>query len=150
MLARTLVEQGHAVRGTTREPERLARIEAAGAQPVLADPDRIGTVLRALEHVSVAVILLGCAHGSEQALRDLHGPRLEALLTKMVDTTIHGLVYETQGTVGAHLLAAGAAAVQAFGERSTARVAFLDADPARPEAWLRAGLSAVQEALRAS
>ena len=36
MLARALVERGHAVRGTTRQPERVRDIEAAGAEPAVA------------------------------------------------------------------------------------------------------------------
>ena len=67
MLARALVGQGHAVRGTTRRPERAAEILAAGAEPVVGDPDRLGTLVGALDHVSVAMILLGSARGDERA-----------------------------------------------------------------------------------
>ena len=44
-LAGELVTAGHEVRGTTRRSERLAEIEATGAEAVLADPDRLATVV---------------------------------------------------------------------------------------------------------
>jgi uncharacterized protein YbjT (DUF2867 family) len=147
MLARALVERGHAVRGTTRRPERAQEIQAAGAEPAVADPDRLATFVTALDHVSVAVILLGSASGSEEALADLHGPRLQALLTKMIDTTIHGVVYEARGTVDRELLDAGRLATLAFGERARAGVALLDADPANPQRWLEQALSSVEAVL---
>jgi uncharacterized protein YbjT (DUF2867 family) len=150
MLARELIRQGHTVRGTTRRPEAVPEIEAAGAEAVVADPDRLGTLVGALDHVSVALILLGSARGTGQELSDLHGPRLQALLTKMIDTTIHGVVYEASGTAPPELLQAGAAAAQAFAQRARARVALLEADPAAPEAWLQAALGRVEAVLAAS
>jgi uncharacterized protein YbjT (DUF2867 family) len=143
MLARALGEQGHAVRGTTRDPARLAEIEAAGAEAVLADPDRVGTLIGALDHVSVALILLGSARGTPEALADLHGPRLQMLLIRLIDTTVHGLVYEARGTVDPELLGAGAEAVRGFQERSRARVTLLEADPGDPETWVLETVSAV-------
>jgi putative NADH-flavin reductase len=147
LLARELAARGHAVRGTSRDPERLADIQASGAEPVLADPDRVGSLVGALDHVSVALILLGSAQGDAEALADLHGPRLQMLLTKLVDTTVHGVVYEARGTVGPSLLQAGAANVLAFRERSRARVSLLEADPGLPETWLQAALGAVEAVL---
>ena len=61
MLARALATRGHAVRATTRRANRAPEILATGAEPVVADPDRLGTLMGALDHVSVAVILLGSA-----------------------------------------------------------------------------------------
>jgi uncharacterized protein YbjT (DUF2867 family) len=148
-LARELGRQGHAVRGTTRRSEQVPQIEAAGAEAVVADPDRLGTLVGALDHVSVALILLGSAQGTAQELSDLHGPRLQALLTKMIDTTIHGVVYEASGSAPVELLQAGAAAAQAFAERSRAEVALLEADPAASEAWLQAALGCVEAVLAA-
>ncbi len=147
MLARALVGRGHAVRGTTRHPERAPEILAAGAEPAVADPDRLGSLVGALDHVSVALILLGSAQGAPQALADLHGPRLQALLTKMIDTTIHGVVYEASGTVDAGLLEAGRSATLAFAERARAGVALLEADPADPDAWLEEALRSVEAVL---
>jgi uncharacterized protein YbjT (DUF2867 family) len=143
MLARALAEQGHSVRGTTRDPERVPEIEAAGAQAVLADPDRVGTLIGALDHVSVALLLLGSARGTPDALAELHGPRLQMLLTRLIDTTIHGVAYEARGTVDPRLLQAGAAQVEAFHQRSRARVALLETDPGVPEVWVGEALSTV-------
>ena len=43
-LAEDLRAAGHAVRGTTRDPARAAAIAAAGAEPYVGDPDRIGSL----------------------------------------------------------------------------------------------------------
>jgi threonine dehydrogenase-like Zn-dependent dehydrogenase len=147
MLARELVARGHAVRGTTRDPSRTSEIEAAGAEAVLADPDRVATLVGALEHVTVACVLLGSASGSEEQLVALHSTRLEMLLTKVVDTTIRGVVYETRGTLDPAVLEGGAKRVRGFGERSLAGWALLDADPALHASWLEAALAAVDEVL---
>ena len=88
-LARALVAGGHAVRGTTRDQARFAAIAATGAEPVLADPDRMGTLVRALDAVAVVVWLLGQV--SDPALQ---GPRLRALLERLVDTTVRGFAFE--------------------------------------------------------
>ncbi len=146
-LARALVQQGHAVRGTTRDPARRRQIEAAGAECAVGDPDRVGTLIGALDHVSVAVILLGSARAESAALAALHGPRLDTLATKMVDSTVHGVVYEAAGTVDPALLATGAEVIRTFGQRSRARVVVLEADPGHAEAWLQQALGAVGAAL---
>jgi uncharacterized protein YbjT (DUF2867 family) len=137
------MERGHSVRGTTRDAARLPDIEAAGAEAVLADPDRVGTLIGALDHVSVALILLGSARGTPEALAELHGPRLQMLLTRLVDTTVHGVAYEARGTVDAELLRAGSSQVEAFHQRSRAQVALLEADPGDPETWVGEALSTV-------
>ncbi len=147
MLARALVERGHAVRGTTRDPGRCADIEAAGAQCVAADPDRVGTLLGALENVSVVVLLLGSAQGTAEQVAALHGPRLDMLLTRVTDSPVHAVVYEARGPVDLEALRTGAESVQAFGERTRTRTALLEADPARPEDWLRVALGAVEAVL---
>ena len=147
LLAGALVGRGHAVRGTTRDRKRLAEIEAAGAEAVLGDPDRVATLMRSLDQVAVVCILLGSATGPPGQLRALHGPRLEMLLTKLVDTTMRGLVYEAQGTVDADLLAGGAQSVRGFAERSLVPTALIEADPARVREWLRAALAAVDRAV---
>jgi threonine dehydrogenase-like Zn-dependent dehydrogenase len=103
-LARALVAQGHAVRGTTRDPARRAAIAAAGAEPVLADPDRVGTLVAALHGVTVFVRLLANATGTPEHLRELHGPRLWALLEKLVDSPVRGYVHERVGEEDAGLV----------------------------------------------
>lgn len=144
LLTRSLIEAGHLVRGTTRDGARLGEIEAAGAAAVLADPDRVMTLMEALDHVSVTLILLGSARGSTEQLSALHGTRLEMLLTKLVDTTVRGVVYEARGSVPEEVLAGGARRVRAFAERSLAHAALLEADPAQPQQWLAAALEAVE------
>jgi uncharacterized protein YbjT (DUF2867 family) len=93
-LARALAADGHAVRGTTRDPARLEAIAAAGAEPVLADPDRVGTLVPALDAVAVVVWLLGRATGTPEQLTALHGDRLRAFFEKVVDTMVRGVVLE--------------------------------------------------------
>ncbi len=41
------------MRGTSRGEHGLAAIEAAGIEPALADPDRVGTVLEVVGDVAV-------------------------------------------------------------------------------------------------
>jgi uncharacterized protein YbjT (DUF2867 family) len=144
LLAQALTAQGHTVRGTTRRQEGLAEIRSSGAEPVLADPDRVATLIGALDHVSVVCVLLGSATGSSLELQALHGTRLAMLLTKLTDTTVRGVVYEARGTVDARVLAAGAQLVNAFGERTLARTVMLEADPGEPDRWLAAAVSAVE------
>ncbi len=146
-LAGELVARGHAVRGTTRSETKLAAIEAAGAEAVLGDPDVVGTLARSFDHVSVACVLLGSATGTEAELSALHGTRLEMLLTKMVDTTLRGVVYEAVGTVDPAVLAAGAALVRACCEDARIPYALLEADPADHEAWRSAAVAGVDSAL---
>jgi hypothetical protein len=150
MLASELAAAGHLVRGTTRDPGRMAEIEAVGAAAAVADPDRVGTLIGAFEQVSAVVILLGSAEGSAGQLAELHGPRLEMLLTKLVDTTVRGVVYESRGSVAAELLDAGARRVEAFASDSHARFALLDADPNDPIAWTLAAREGVDRVLSAS
>ena len=87
-LTRELVAEGHAVRSVTRGGSREA-IEAAGAEPWIGDPDVIGTLRYALEGVTVLLWLLGSVERPE-----LHGPRLEMMLEKTIDTTARGVIYE--------------------------------------------------------
>ncbi len=114
-LGERLLAEGWAVRGTSRREEGLAAIEAAGIEPALADPDRVGTVLELVGDVAVVYLLLGSAAGDSEALAALHGPRLERLLERLVDTPVRGVVYEAAGSVDAEVLAAGAEIVRAAG-----------------------------------
>jgi NAD(P)-dependent dehydrogenase (short-subunit alcohol dehydrogenase family) len=136
-LARELVARGHAV--------RIAAIEAAGAEPVVGDPDRVATVAPALEHVGVAVILLGSATGSPEALAALHGTRLDMLLLRMLDSTVRGIVYEAAGSVDASVLGAGAERVRSFCEGSMIPFALLDDSGLE---WPAEAADAVERVLR--
>jgi uncharacterized protein YbjT (DUF2867 family) len=148
-LARELVGRGHAVRATTRDPGRVDALAAAGAEPVVADPDRVGTLAPAFEHVAAACILLGSATGDSSALAALHGTRLEMLLSRMLDSTVRGIVYEAAGTVDPTILAAGAQRVRAFCEDSLIPYALLDGDGDGDGdgAWPAAGADAIDRVL---
>jgi uncharacterized protein YbjT (DUF2867 family) len=103
-LGERLLAEGWAVRGTSRNPEGLAAIEAAGIEPALADPERPGTILELVNDVAVLVLLLGNAVGSEEELAAIHGPRLERLMEHVVETPVRGVVYEGTGD-GAEIVA---------------------------------------------
>jgi uncharacterized protein YbjT (DUF2867 family) len=140
-LAAALLADGHAVRGTTRDGARLAEIEAAGAEAVQADPDRLGTVMTQLAGVTVVCWLLGSAGGEN--VGELHGPRLETLLERLVDTPVRGIVYEAAGSVEAELLRGGAAAVRAAAARWRMPAEVVERDPADHDVWLAAMRAAV-------
>src|SRR3954452_23287307 len=80
-LAHELHERGHLVRGAAGEAERRA-IEEAGAEPVSADPDRLGTLLPHLQGVSAVCWLAG------------DSPRIQPLVETLIDTHARGLVCE--------------------------------------------------------
>jgi uncharacterized protein YbjT (DUF2867 family) len=137
-----LRERGWAVRGTTRDPGRAAAIEAAGLEPAIADPDRPGTLLELVGDVAVVCWLLGSARGRPESVAAVHGPRLERLLEKLVDTPVRGFVYEAAGEAGRESLARGAALVREAAAAWRIRVAIVDADLPDHEAWLDAMLTA--------
>jgi hypothetical protein len=148
LLARELGARGHTVRATTRSPARCAQIAAAGADAVIGDPDRIATLVPALEHVGVAYILLGGAVARPEHLAALHSSRLEMLLHKMVDTTVRGIVYEARGRVDPAVLLAGAERVRRFCEGSLIPYAVLEADPEDHGAWVAAAAGAADRLLQ--
>jgi 3-hydroxyisobutyrate dehydrogenase-like beta-hydroxyacid dehydrogenase len=145
-LAGELVGRGHVVRGTTRDPDAVGAIEAAGAEAVLADPDRLATLMPALEHAGVVVLLLGSAAGSRESVAALHGARLESLLVKLLDTTVRGVLYEACGSVDADLLRQAAGQVQSFCSGSRIPWALLE-EPRDSEAWLGSAVGAVERVL---
>ena len=148
-LARGLRRDGHAVRASTRDPSRLASLEAEGIEPVLGDPDRVATLAPALDHVAVAYILLGCATGTPEALDALHSTRLDMLLSKILDSTVRGIVYEAAGSVDADVLAAGAARVRSFAQDSRVPYVLLGHDPRDHAGWLKGARAAVDQVLGA-
>jgi hypothetical protein len=136
-LARAMVDEGHAVRITTRGEAGRAAIEAAGAECWIGTPDRLASLRGALDSVTVACWLLGSASGSAQALRAMHSSRLELFLTQAIDTTMRGFLYETRGTTTpAEILAAGERAVRALAQRNAIPSEFLLADPSDVSSWL--------------
>jgi uncharacterized protein YbjT (DUF2867 family) len=146
-LATALIAGGHGVRGTTRHSDELGAIEAAGAEAALADPDKLGTLLPALEGVSAVCWLLGSARGEPEAVASLHGARFPSLLERLVDTPVRGIVYEAAGTAPAEALSRGAAAAREAGERWRIRVELLERDPGDHQAWLEAATGAVRRLL---
>jgi uncharacterized protein YbjT (DUF2867 family) len=112
LLGERLLAAGWAVRGTSRREEGLAPIEAAGIEPALADLDRVGTVLEHVADVAVVYLLLGSAAGTQEEVGAIHGPRLERLMEKLVDTPVRGVVYEAAGSVDPSLLAGGGEIVE--------------------------------------
>lgn len=92
--AERMVEQGHAVRATTRAEAGRAAIEATGAECWIGTPDRLATLRGALENVTVGCWMLACARGSEDELDALHRSRLEFFLSQAIDTTARGLIYD--------------------------------------------------------
>lgn len=144
-LAAALRESGHAVRGTTRDVDRLASIEAAGAEAVVADPDRLGTIMSQLPGVSVVCWLMGSATGDD--VGELHGSRLRTLLERMVDTPVRGIIYEAAGTVEPRLLANGATAVREAAATWRVPTEVVEAEPADHEAWVTAMRTAVERLL---
>lgn len=129
-----LIARGHAVRGTTRFDERLAEIEAAGVEPVTADPDRVMTLAPALSGVAVVCVLLGTVAAAPEVVAALHSERLKMLLTRVLDTPVRGFVYESSGSVDASVLSVGASLVQTFCSRSRIPFALLDRGPS--EDWI--------------
>jgi nucleoside-diphosphate-sugar epimerase len=138
-LAGALVGEGHAVRGTSRDPGRVAEIEATGAEPAVADPDRLATVMPQLAGVAVVCWLMGSADG----VAELHGPRLRTLLERLVDTPVRGFVYEAAGSVDPDVLSGGAAAVREAAERWRIPAEVVDADPGDRTSWVPAMTAAV-------
>jgi uncharacterized protein YbjT (DUF2867 family) len=112
----TLLEQGWAVRGTSRHEEGLAAIEAAGIEAALADPERPATLLELVGDVAVVHWMLGSAVGDRENIEAIHGPRLERFLEHLVETPVRRFVYEAFGSVEAEILAAGAALVERAAE----------------------------------
>ena len=146
-LAASLRAGGHLVRGTTRDPGRLEAIRSAAGEAALADPDRLGTLLPQLAGVSVVCWLMGSAQGSRDSLGALHGPRLQSLLAKLVDTPVRGIVYEGAGTVPADLRAEGGVAARAAAATYRMPVRVVEQPPEPRGAWLRAMRDAVAEIL---
>jgi putative NADH-flavin reductase len=148
-LAKALLEQGHAVRGTTRDEARFEAIAATGAEAALADPDKLITLMPHVEGVSVLCWLLGSAGGDDENLHALHGPRLETLTERVVDTHVRGFVYEGAGSVDAALLEQGAAIVARARDTWNIQAEVVEHDPSDHAGWAAAMLAAVERVLTA-
>jgi hypothetical protein len=61
--------------------------------------------------------LLGSAAGTQQELAAIHGPRLERLLEKLVDSPVRGFAYEAMGAVDEEMLQEGRWIVERASQR---------------------------------
>jgi hypothetical protein len=134
------------VRGTTRDPARAEAIAAAGAEPYVADPDRVATLMEAIAGVTVVAWLLGSAEGENA--EELHAGRLRMLCEKLVDTPVRGLLYEGAGTLGDDVLAGGERVVRKAAATWSIPVEVLATDPTDCAAWTRDAEAAVARLLR--
>jgi nucleoside-diphosphate-sugar epimerase len=142
-LARDLVAEGHAVRGTTRDPARAAAIAAAGAEPYVGDPDRVATLMDALAGVTVVCRLMGTASGDAARVAALHDGRLRMLWEKLVDTPVRGVVHEAGGPLPEAVRERGRAVAMSAHATWRIPLQLLEADPADHDAWLAGARAAV-------
>jgi TrkA-N domain len=134
-LARDLDAAGHAVRGTTRDPARVAAIAAAGAEPYVGDPDRIGTLMDALAGVTILCWLMGTASGDPERVAALHDGRLRMLWEKLVDTPVRGVVCEVAGPLPPAVLERARTVALAAHETWRVPLELLATDPADHARW---------------
>ena len=133
-LAASLVDAGHAVRGTTRG-DGVEAIRAAGAEPYVGDPDRIGTLMEALTGVTIVCWLMGTI-----PVPELHEGRLRMLWEKLVDTPVRGVLYEGALPEGEEL-------ARACAETWQIPLEVLRADPRDHATWLPAAVAGVDRLL---
>jgi hypothetical protein len=148
-LAGVLMAEGHIVRGTSRTEHGAALIQEAGVEGVVADPDRLATLTPYLDAVSVLCWLLGSAEGEPEKVAALHGPRLETIVWKLVDTHVRGIVYEAAGTVDRRLLGEGGAIVRRARETFNMPTEVVEDAPQAHSAWAAGMAAAVQRVLSA-
>ena len=144
-LGGALAAAGHAVRGTSRSPERVAELEAGSIDGVVADPDRLATLVPALAGVTVICWLMGSAGDSPE----VNGDRLQTLMEHLVDTPVRGLVYEAAGSVDRALLERGADIVRTASETWHIPVQVVTVAPDSREEWVGAMTAAVERVLSA-
>jgi hypothetical protein len=142
-LGRALRDDGWAVRGTSRSAAGAAAIEAAGIEPAIADPDRVGTVLDHIGDVAVVAWLLGSATGTPEAIEAVNRLRLESLLTKLVDSPVRGFVHEAAGSADRSVLDAGAELVERAGRTWMIAVRVVRAERDGDGGWTTAMAAAV-------
>jgi hypothetical protein len=147
-LAGELVGEGHAVRITTRTEAGRAAIEATGSECWIGTPDRIASLRYALDGVTLACWLLGCASGDVERVAALHGSRLEFFLGQTIDTTVRGIVYEAAGCVDPATLEEGRRLVTERARYNAIPLAILDAETAEVDAWLEHALEAIHGLLQ--
>jgi NAD(P)-dependent dehydrogenase (short-subunit alcohol dehydrogenase family) len=145
-LGRSLLERGWQVRGTTRTEDGLAAIESAGIEAVIADPDRIGSLVDQVADVALIFWLLGSATGEPEAVAALHGPRLARMVEEIVDTPVRAFVYEAFGSLPSEVIVGAMATLRDAGKRWRIPFEVVDAAGGELELW-RAGMLAAAEEL---
>ncbi len=148
-LASALAAEGHTARGTSRRKAELPVIEGAGAEAVLADPNRLATLTPHLEGAGVLCWLMGSASGDVETVSALHGPRLQSMLETIVDTHVRGFVYEGEGTVTPSLRVGGAELVRRARAVYRMPTEVVGRHPSEHEAWLVETVAAVGRILAA-
>jgi uncharacterized protein YbjT (DUF2867 family) len=143
-LGRRLAVAGWKVRGTTRDPGNAEDILSAQLEGVVADPDRTASILDHVGDVTLVFWSLGSAIGEPEAVGAIHGPRLERLMEKLVDTPVRGFVYEGAGTVERDRLDRGAEIVRGAAKRWRIPVQVVTEDPGDWEAWTEGMLAAAE------
>jgi uncharacterized protein YbjT (DUF2867 family) len=136
LLGTRLLQAGWAVRGTSRREEGLEPIAEAGIEPAQADPSEPASILELVDDVTVVAWLLASAKGTPEELAAIHGPRLDRLIERLVETPMRGFVYEANGSVDPILLERANDAVQAAADVWNIPVASLLVDPGDYETWL--------------
>jgi hypothetical protein len=111
---------------------------------VVADPDRAASILDHVGDVALVFWLLGSALGEPQTVAAVHGPRLERLMEKLVDTPVRGFVYEAAGTVEREHLERGAQIVRGAANRWRIPVEVVTEGPGDWEAWTGGMLGAAE------
>lgn len=146
-LARKLGEQGHATRILTRQERGREAVERAGAECWIGTPDRLGTLIGALDGVTIACWLLGCAKGPEAEVAALHDLRLRSFMMKTIDTTVKGVLYEAAGSLPSQLLRNGAEIASEVASENRIPLALLEVDPDEGERWCSAAMDAIDRLL---
>jgi hypothetical protein len=142
-LSSQLREDGHTARILTRSEDRREEIERAGAECEVGNPDRLGTLVRALDKVAIACWLLGCASGPVEKVQALHDMRLRSFIVKTIDTTVRGILYEANGTLSPLLLSQGAQIAGDLASENKIPLALLQAHPAERDRWRMEAVTAI-------
>ncbi len=146
-LGERLLVDGWAVRGTSRSEAGLEAIASAGIEPALADPERPATLLDLVGDVAVLVLALGSVAGAPAELAAIHGPRLESLVERLVDTPVRGVVYEASGAADPALLAGGAEVLRDAERTWRIPVALVEAPREDPGTWVEAMANGISRAI---
>jgi hypothetical protein len=102
-------------------------------------------VLGQLPGVSAVCWLMGSASGD--GVEALHGPRWQAMLERLVDTPVRGVVYEAAGSLPAPVLEQGAALARTAADTHRMPVEVVEVDPQDTGVWVAAMGDAVEAVL---